>query len=204
MKIFLDPAKPLSTCRENSCVDCNMNGRVFCHFTPKKLLVFLSLGIPLMVLCGICAFRFSAWVFAAWTLFVLSYFSVFEIRALCSHCPHYAEPELRSLKCWANYGSPKLWKYRPGPLKAWEKLVFIGGACLIFLFPIVAVAIKGFYLLAAVSALLFIVFLFVMRWNYCLRCMNFVCPFNCVPNEVRRCFFSHNPTIAKAWDIENK
>ncbi|GAJ20475.1 unnamed protein product, partial [marine sediment metagenome] len=26
------------------------------------------------------------------------------------------ELEINTLKCWANYGSPKLWKYRPGPM----------------------------------------------------------------------------------------
>lgn len=199
MKLFLDAKKPLSTCKEASCVDCNVAGQIFCHFTLKKLLVFLSLGMPLMILCGISMFLFSWWAFTIWVLLVLSYFCVFEIRALCSHCPHYAEPELHSLKCWANYGSPKLWKYRPGPLKTWEKFVFIGGGSLIFVLPVVFAAIKGFYALSVVSIVLFTVFLLVLKRCYCSRCMNFACPFNQVPEDVRRCFFIHNPGAANAW-----
>ena len=36
-----------------------------------------------------------------------------------------AETGTKTLKCWANYGSPKLWKYRPGPMSLAEKTVFI-------------------------------------------------------------------------------
>ena len=200
MKMFLDAGKPLSTCKEKDCEGCNVRGRIFCHFTPKKLLVFLSLGAPLMILGGICTFLYSAWAFAAWVLVVLSYFCIFEIRALCSHCPHYAEPGLRSLKCWANYGSPKLWEYRPGPMKAWEKAVFIGGALLIFLFPIAAAVLRGVYVLPAASVVLIIAWIFVMGRFYCLRCMNFACPFNRVPQDVRDCFYRHNPIVAKTGD----
>ena len=45
----------------------------------------------------------------------VGFFGFIETRVLCSHCPHYAE-EGASLRCWANYGSPKLFKYRPGPM----------------------------------------------------------------------------------------
>ena len=199
MKMFLETEKPLSTCKEKDCKGCDVQGRVFCHFTPKKLLVFLSLGAPLMILGGICTFLYSTWAFAVWVLVVLSYFCVFEIRALCSHCPHYAEPGLHSLKCWANYGSPKLWKYHPGPMKAWEKSVFIGGGCLIFLFPIAAALLRGIYVLPAISVVLIIAWIYVMGQFYCLRCMNFACPFNGVPQDVRDCFFSHNSSVATAW-----
>jgi hypothetical protein len=48
-------------------------------------------------------------------------FGLLEIRVMCSHCPHYAEAG-RLLKCWANYGSPKLWAYRPGPMCRMETL----------------------------------------------------------------------------------
>lgn len=202
MKLFLDADKPLSTCKEKDCECCNVRGRVSCHFTLRKLLVFLSFGIPLMILGGISAFLCSVWAFVVWLLVVLSYFCVIEIRVLCSHCPHYAEPDLRSLKCWANNGSPKLWKYRPGPLKAWEKAVFIGGACLIFLFPIAAVVVRGYYVLFAVSGALTIAWIVVMGRFYCSCCMNFACPFNRVPNEDRDRFFRHNPVVAKAWKIE--
>lgn len=201
MKMFLDTEKPLSTCKEEDCKGCDVQGQVFCHFTPKKLLIFLSLGMPFMILGGICTFLYSAWVFAAWVLVVLSYFCVFEIRALCSHCPHYAEPGLHSLKCWANYGSPKLWKYHPGPLKAWEKVVFVGGGCIIFILPMAAAVLSGVYVLLAISVVLVIAWVFIMGRFYCLRCMNFACPFNRVPKDVRDCFFNHNPTVAGAWKM---
>ncbi len=36
------------------------------------------------------------------------------------------------LKGWANYGMPKLWKYRPGPMTFWEKVIFCTGFGLVW------------------------------------------------------------------------
>lgn len=65
---------------------------------------------------------------------MIAFFGFIEIRVMCSHCPHYAESPT-SLKCWANYGSPKLWQYRPGPMSLVEKAVFFIGFAIVWGYP---------------------------------------------------------------------
>jgi len=55
---------------------------------------------------------------------------------------HYAE-EKSSLKCWANYGSPKIWKYRSGPMTFLEKAVFLNGFEIVWGYPLLFL-ISGF------------------------------------------------------------
>lgn len=92
--------------------------------------------MPLWLNAGYIIFMQNHFLFTIWIIFTFSYFGLIEIRVMCSHCPHYAEPEIKSLKCWTNYGSPKLWKYRPGPMSIIEKTIFIAGF-LIMLLPLV-------------------------------------------------------------------
>ena len=199
MKMFLDANKPLHTCNEDNCETCNVRCDLYCHFGPKKLFAFLSLGFPFLVLSGIMTFRFSVWAFVPWILFSVSYFGLIEIRVMCSHCPHYAEPSLKFLKCWANYGSPKPWKYHPGPMSWIEKAVFFAGGLFVFLLPIIAAILSGNLILLAAFAVLITTGIFVMARFYCNKCMNFACPFNRVERTVREQFFKHNPIISDAW-----
>ncbi len=95
----------------------------------------MLIGFAPHVLGGYAAFHFGLyWLLGLIGLIVL-YFGFVEIRMMCSHCPHYAEPELKSLKCWANYGSIKLWKYRPGPMSKIEKAIFLIGMATVYLYP---------------------------------------------------------------------
>jgi Na+-transporting NADH:ubiquinone oxidoreductase subunit NqrD len=87
-------------------------------------------------------------------------------------------------------------------MKLWEKFVFIGGGCVILLLPLLCAFLGGLYGLLAVFAGIIIIWLINMGRIYCRHCMNFACPFNRVPNGVRECFFSHNPTVADAWKKE--
>jgi hypothetical protein len=199
MKMFLDANKPLHTCKEGDCDICDVRCNLHCHFGPQKLLAFLSLGFPLLILGGIITFRFSFWAFVPWIIFTVSYFGLIEIRVLCSHCPHYAEPSLKSLKCWANYGSPKPWKYNPGPMSVIEKVVFFAGGLIVFLLPIISAILSGNLILLAVFAVLITACIFVLSRFYCNKCMNFACPFNRVDQAVRDQFFKHNPIISDAW-----
>jgi MFS family permease len=198
MKLFLDATKPLYTCKEKSCEKCDVGSLLNCHFHLKQLLRFLSFGLLIFILGGIGVTRFSGWALLIWLLFIFSYFGLVEIRVMCSHCPHYAEPELKSLKCWANYGSPKLWKYRPGPMSLTEKIIFFAGLFIIFLFPVPLMMLSKDFILLVIYVFLLVLGTYLLKIFYCAKCMNFACPLNKVDTEIQEKFYHHNDTIYNA------
>ncbi len=191
-KRFLDPKQPLHTCKEENCDGCHVSESLVCHFNGKQLGLFLALFFPLFIFGGYGLFTWKIWVFIAWLVFIPSFFGLIEIRVLCSHCPHYAEPELSSLKCWANYGSPKIWKYRPGPMNFLEILIFFLGFVLLMIPPALAYGLtQRWWLMGIYLALLVIAFL-CLHLFYCKRCINFVCPLNAVKKNERDKFLEKN------------
>ncbi|MBW2053654.1 MAG: hypothetical protein JRG97_00420 [Deltaproteobacteria bacterium] len=198
MMLFLDPKKPLQTCVSENCDDCAVKEAVHCHFRPKDLLHFLSIALPPFLLGGAGIYFISWWLLALWIALIIGFFGFLEIRVMCSHCPHYAEPG-GSLKCWANYGSPKLWKYRPGPMSFMEKFLFFAGFAVIWGYPLIFL-IKGTqWFLLIVYIISTIGFFMTLKIALCTQCMNFACPLNSVDEDVRREFFKQNPDIARAW-----
>ena len=125
--LFLDSRKPLSNCSSADCERCPLQSRLQCHFGGRELLRFLGIAFPVFTLGGIGMVRVDAWLLLPWIALALSCFGFVEIRVMCSHCPHYAEPGTKSLQCWANYGSPRLWKYCPGPMAREENIFFFVG-----------------------------------------------------------------------------
>lgn len=197
--LFLDPHRPLATCSSAGCQGCPLQERLECHFRGWHLARFLLLALPAFLLGGIGIARWQGWLLAPWIAVALAYFGLIEIRALCSHCPHYAEPGPRSLRCWANYGSPKLWRYRPGPLDAGERIVFFAGLALIAGYPLaVLVASRQWFLLASFALAVTLMGALMSRWM-CSRCMNLACPFNRVDPQTRLAFLSRNPVVLRAW-----
>jgi hypothetical protein len=138
-----------------------------------------------------------------WLVLIIGYFGFVEIRVMCSHCPHYAE-EGRSLKCWANYGSPKIWRYRPGPMSLTEKIVFFAGLALVWGYPIFFLIVEFHLFLLVVYILSTLGFYLTLGKFLCSQCMNFACPLNRVGDEVKRGFLERNPTVAKAWSTYEK
>lgn len=201
-KMFLNPKQPLSTCTDSGCTDCSVRKDLSCHFNSKQLVRFLALFLPPMLIGGYGIVSYNPVWIVVWILLLISYFGFVEIRVLCSHCPHYAEPNLKSLKCWANYGSPKLWKYRPGPMTMKEKIIFKAGGLIVFIFPIpfliIEYKILG-YIFLGIYCILIITAFFLLRRYYCSYCINFACPFNNVDNEIREKFFTKNQVIKDAW-----
>ena len=196
--MFLDPRRPLTTCTATNCDGCPVSKDVHCHFQARDLTAFLLSAAPIFVIGGAGIIHVGAWWLAPWLVIILGYFGFIEIRVMCSHCPHYAEPG-KSLQCWANYGSPRLWKYRPGPMTTAEKIVFESGILLIMAYPLV-------FLLAGLQWFLLAVYLLTtaggyvtLRRSYCSQCMNFACPLNNVNEKIRAEFFKRNPVIARAW-----
>ena len=136
-----------------------------------------------------------------WITVIVGFFGFIEIRVLCTHCSHYAE-EGRSPKCWANYGSPKVRRYRPGPMNLLEETIFIGGLAVVWGFPL-------FFLIPGSPWFLLIVYLsatagffMTLKRYLCPRYINFACPLNTVDASIRRAFFDRTPSIALAWGID--
>lgn len=200
---FLDPNKPIATCISETCDSCSVSNSLHCHFTLRDLIHFLLIVFPGFLLGGAGIYHISGWMLIPWLILIIGYFVFVEIRVMCSHCPHYAE-EGSSLKCWANYGSPKIWKYRPGPMTFWEKVIFLAGLVLVWGYPLIFLIAKFQVFLLIVYLLSVAGFFMTLRTFLCSQCMNFACPLNTVENEVRSGFFERNPEVAKAWRVDGK
>jgi hypothetical protein len=196
--LFLDPQKPIATCESGTCNDCSVNGDIHCHFSLKDWIHFLLIAFPPFLLGGAGIYYVNGWLLIPWIAFSLAFFGFIEIRVMCSHCPHYAEP-LTSLKCWANYGSPKLWKYRPGPMSMIEKIIFFGGFVVVWGVPLLILVFgKQFFLLLVYSMTTAGFFMTLINFM-CSQCMNFACPLNRVDETARSAFFDKNPKVGEAW-----
>lgn len=192
-KTFLDESHPICTCNSESCDNCEVGELITCHFNLKLLMRFLMVAIPcfLIAIVGICL---NHWAFLIpWVISVLLYFGLIEIRVMCTHCPHYAEPGTKALKCWANYGSPKLWKYRPGPMTIMENIIFFAGLVIIFLYPPVIMLLSGQYILTGIYIIYTVIGFYLMKRFMCNKCMNFACPLNTVCEKAKQAFKKKNP-----------
>ena len=112
---FQDPSLPIATCRAADCADCPVADSIHCHFRPVDLAHFLLVCLPTFLVGGAGVLSVGLIPLLIWVAVFVAFFGFIEIRVLCSHCPHYTEKG-STLGCWANHGSPKLWKYRPGPM----------------------------------------------------------------------------------------
>jgi len=194
----IDPEKPLETCEPESCDDCEIHNGVHCHFSLKDWLYFLLISFPSLIIGGVGIHNFNSWLIIPWILIIIVFFGFIEIRVMCSHCPHYAEP-FTSLKCRANYGSPKLWKYRPGPMTPGEKAIFFIGFVVAWGYPIPIQVHGEQYLLLLLYAVVTIGFFIILTVFMCSQCMNFACPFNHVDKKTRGQFFDKNPPVGDVW-----
>jgi len=198
--VLLDPQKPISTCISESCKNCRVGEALHCHFTLKDLIHFYAVVLPTFLLGGAGIYRVSGGALILWVLMIIGYFGFLEIRILCAHCPHYAE-NASTLTCWANFGAPKIWRYRPGPMSFMEKVLFLGGFTVIWGYPLFFL-LKGMqWFLLIVYVLSCLGFFMTLRLFLCSQCMNFACPLNHVAGNVRREFFEKNPDVAKRWGV---
>ena len=198
--MFLDPKTPLHTCSSESCEGCDVATKLVCHYNIKQLLLFFVLAIPVFLSEGYLTYQFNLFVFIGWIVFIMAFFGLIEIRVMCSHCPHYAEPDLTSLKCWANYGSPKLWKYRPGPMSLMETIIFYSGFVIILVVPIILGLLQALYIISAVAFAILILWKIMLKKYYCSRCINFACPLNNTQSSAKTAFFNKNPIVKKAYE----
>jgi hypothetical protein len=200
--LFLDPNKPLSTCSVDNCRGCPVRSSLVCHFGGRDLARFFLFALPPFILGGAGIARINGWLLIPWISVCLGYFLLVEIRVMCSHCPHYAEPGTRTLQCWANYGAPKLWAYRPGPMSRAETAIFYGGLVPIAGYPAAFLIAGSQWLLLALFAVSVAGMGALMFRFMCSHCMNFACPLNRVDRKTRDLFFARNPVVAEAWHWE--
>lgn len=199
--LFLPEGQPLHCCREAGCQDCDLTeNEIVCHFGVKRLLQFVSFMFPVFIYGGKIILEYSSFYLFCWIALIIAYFLFVEIRVMCSHCPHYGEPETKSLKCWANYGAPKLWRYRPGPMSFIETVVFLGCMATVVLSPLVFALIRFSVFDIIFYAILVVAAFTILFSFFCTKCMNFACYFNSVSGEVRKKFFRHNPEISVRWN----
>ncbi len=176
------------------------NGQLMRTFERKSLVMFafgfLMVGIP-VVLGLILA---SLWLFLLiWIVFAIFFLQVWENRILCSHCPYY-DSEDRTLKCHANYGLYKLWKYNPAPMSLSEQAQMVIGVIIMIGFPFPFLVWTQQWLLL-IFALFGAIALGTILFGWlCLRCVNFSCPFNRVPKKDVDAFLKEYPKMRKAWE----
>lgn len=184
----------------SDCNSCTIKESVECRFQQRSLLrfaaIFLCCAIPAFT--GVILAGFG-WFLVGWIAYIAFFLQVWENSILCSHCPYYAE-EGRSLRCHANYGLLKIWKYNPGPMSRWEKLQFIIGIIIFVTYPLPFMALGGQYAFFLLSSLGILVFFAVLYMKMCIRCVNFSCPLNRVPKEVVDTFLRQNPVMKRAWE----
>lgn len=181
---FLDPSVTIATCEAKDCVDCPVSESVQCHFRPVHLIYFLLISIPGFLVGGAGILTLGIFPLVIWIAIIVGFFGFVEIRVMCSHCPHYAGKGT-ILRCWANHGSPKLWKYRPGPMSTIANVVFIGGIIAVWVYPLVFLILERLWLHLGLYGFLTAGFFGTLKMAFCSKCMNFACPLNGIPDSVR-------------------
>lgn len=200
---FPDPTKPIATCAASTCTDCPVSEKIHCHFRPKELIHFLLTSLPGFVIGGAAMLATGTWPLAVYIAIVIGFFGFLEIRVMCSHCPHYAE-DGSTLTCWANHGSPKLWKYRPGPMSKGEKFWFFTGFAVVWGYPLPFFLQTEAWLLLALYVMINAAFFTTLTFFLCSKCMNFACPLNTVDQVSRALFFQRNPSVAHYWGKDKR
>lgn len=180
-----DGDKPVHTCNRDSCENCELRPELNCHFKPEQLLIFYLIALPSLIIGGIGTFNHSLAALLIWLAMIIVFFFVVEIRVLCSHCPHYAL-QGTVIRCHANFGIPKLWKYRPGPLNNLEKTTLLAGFILIWGYPAGILLAGNNWILLALYIPAVIFFFGLLRRIFCRRCIHFSCPLNNVEKHIRK------------------
>jgi hypothetical protein len=187
--------KPFFECR-----DCPIAGRLKCRYNTDDLLRFIGLFLAFLVpaLVGIVLGGYG-WFLLGWAGLAVIFFGFWEIRILCSHCPFYAEKSV-TLHCIANFGCPKLWRYRPEPISSSEKIQLAIGFVMVCGYPFPFLILGEQFILLLVTVLGLAVFFLGLQKYTCSRCVSLSCLLNRVPKEVVDEHLKLNPVMRKAWE----
>ena len=187
--------RPVSECRSWS-----LEGDLKCRFKRRDLFHFAGMfGVCIIpAFIGVLQAGYG-WYLLGWIAFWLIFFELWEIRILCSHCPYYAERGT-TLHCIANYGSLKVWKYRPEPMSTFEKAQLWSGFVILVGYPFPFMLLGGTYLWAITAFWGVVMFFWTLRRYTCSQCVNFSCPLNTVPKETVDAYLRRNPVMREAWE----
>lgn len=195
-----NPSKPCTWKPLSECKSCRTQGGLMCRFDKKDLANFFMIVLPfgVAVIAGTIKAGYGLYLLL-WLAYSLFFFIVWEARVLCSHCPYWAE-DGHILHCPANYGTFKIWKYRPGPMSRSEQVQFIMGALIWTGFPFPFLLLGHEYLVALIGMCTAISGGYQLRRNVCTRCINFSCPMNAVDKQFVDSYIERNPDIRAAWE----
>jgi hypothetical protein len=169
-----------------------------CRFDARDLVQFLMILLPFMATSIAGTIRAGyGWYLFAWLAYSLLFFFLWEAFVLCRHCPLWAAPG-RILHCHANYGIIKIWKPRSRPMSRSDRIQFVVGTVPFIAFPFPFLLMGKEYLFAVIWLSSVVSGVFLLRRNVCTRCVNFSCPLNMVPKELKRSFFERNPQLAES------
>jgi len=143
----------------------------------RQVLRFYLIVLPSFIIGGIGIYQFSRVDLLIWLALIAIFFLVIENRVLCIHCPYYAGSAC-FLRCGANFGIPKLWKYQPDPMNFLEKSIMIAGFIIIWGFPVIFLSLMKNWILLIAYLVSVIFFFSLLRLNNCRKCVNFCCPLN--------------------------
>lgn len=207
---------------ESNCIECSLDEKLICRYNKKQWQYLISTLIPWILLeaGGLIFIGFVPgkwWPLITYSGVTIAFFFLgIKSYVLCSHCPFYAE-EGKILHCPANTGLPKFWKYRPGPMNTFEKIILTTFFFFLFTWGLgweiygIYFAAKnfGFSSLAftlslSVVTLLTIAtltrFIVVLQKDFCPYCPNFSCPMNRVSKKIIVEYLEKNPKMKEAWE----
>ncbi len=188
---------------EKNCEDCVLKGRLHCHLDKKYSIIFMIpflIGfVPAFIGLILLDFPLNLISTLVWIGYMVFFFLIWEPPILCAHCPFYAEGETKILKCSINYGFFKTSKFKPGPATRWEKIQFLVGANIMFLIPIVFLAIGQKWIFLGLCVFGIVLWYITIQLKICTDCINFSCVLNRVPKEIRDEFLKKNPEMYEAW-----
>ncbi|MBC8255141.1 MAG: hypothetical protein H8E35_14095 [Ardenticatenia bacterium] len=206
---------------QSDCENCKDKNLLFCKFDQSILTAFIMLFLPFFVASFFSLVIVGVVTHVWWFLILdivlfLAIFGFIETGVLCRHCPYYSRPGT-NLKCLADNGCFRIWKYNPKPLHKWEQatmyvyyvvltLISVGGTAYGIWFIASQPQTYGNAALLPMIALLVIIiisiasFLICLKIYVCSRCVNFSCPFNGVEKPVVDEFLRQNPVMREAWE----
>ena len=199
-------------CQSDSqnCQICSVNGKLMCKFDIKDTIYFIVPVLSVWIVCvagfihgfisgGLNVFQLG-FLSVSYIGYLIFFFQIWENKILCSHCPYYAFEDETKVKCYANYGIHKAWKYNPAPMSRSEKIQFIISISIFAGYPLIFLLLAKLYIYLITSLILSIIWLVSMHFLSCSRCPNFSCPLNNVPKKVVDDYLRQNTVMRKAWE----
>jgi len=181
---------------------CSFNIKDTIYFVVPVLSVWVTwiLGLLFGFFSGKINLTLLIGFSAGYIGYLIVFFQFWENKILCSHCPYYAFEEDKYVKCYANYGVYKAWKYNPAPMSSSEKIQFLISIALFAIIPLILLIITELYIYFWISLVLSLIWFISMHFLSCSKCPNFSCPLNNVSKEVVHEYLKRNSVMRKAWE----